>query len=132
MSFRINSPKTVIVSSTPPGLPPSQDTQILTNVNGTNIYSYPGYNFRGSDMFPVNEVDVSTFSDISRHTCGALSPNGFIYFGQYDTKIAIAKVNPYTNTVSYINAPANYYGLFGTCCAPNGKIYMLSYNISPP
>jgi hypothetical protein len=82
-------------------------------------------------MFPVNNVDVSTFIDISQHSCGALSPTGFIYFGQYGTKTAIAKVNPYTNTVSYINAPANFYGLFGTCCAPNGKIFMLSSGISP-
>ena len=65
MSFRVNTPKTVIVAPTPTPLPPSQDTQILTNVNGVNTFSYPGYNFDGSDMFAgfpfagsVNQNDV--------------------------------------------------------------------------
>ena len=56
MSFRVNTPKTVIVSPTPAPLPPSQDTQILTNVNNQNIFSYPGYNYKGSDMFPENRA----------------------------------------------------------------------------
>jgi len=51
-SFRVSGPKTVVVSPTPPGLPPSQDTQVLTNVNGQNIFSYPDYNYKGNNMIP--------------------------------------------------------------------------------
>ena len=127
MSFRISGPKTVIVSSTPPGLPPSQDTQILTNVNGQSIFSYPGYNYKGSNMFPVNEFNVTDISGsyVFSSRCGALSPNGFIYFGCGATD-KITKINSYTNTYSLIDVSTGGFGNWGACCADNGKMYFLS------
>ena len=71
MSSRVsNNVKTVVINSNPPPLPPSQDTQVLTNVNGVNTFSYPGYNYKGSNMFAgfpfvgsVNQNDVSISSN---------------------------------------------------------------------
>lgn len=127
MSFRVNTPKTVIVSSNPTPLPPSQDTQILTNVNGQNNFSYPGYNYKGSDMFPINDFNISDISGsyIFDSRCGALSPNGFIYFGSGSTN-KVTKINPYNNTYSLIDVSSGRFGTWGACCAENGKIYMLA------
>jgi hypothetical protein len=125
MSFRVaKSTNYVVVSGSNP-LPPGQDTQILTNINGSNQYSYPGYNFSGADMFPVNQVDTSDLSlgYVYNTRCGALSPNGFIYYGSGTNKIV--KLNPYSNTYSTIDVLDSGYGNWGSCCAENGKIYML-------
>lgn len=125
MSFRVaKSTNSVVVSGSNP-LPPGQDTQILTNINGSNQYSYQGYNFSGADMFPINQVDTSDLSlgYVYDTRCGALSPNGFIYYGSGTSKIV--KLNPYTNTYSTIDVLDSGYGTWGTCCAKNGKIYML-------
>ena len=102
------------------------NTQILTNVNGQNLWSYSGYNFKGSDMFPVNEFSTSEISGsyIFDSRCGTLSPNGFIYLGSGGTN-TITKINPYTNTYSTINVLSGQFGNWGACCAENGKIYML-------
>jgi len=138
-SFRISGQKTVVVSPTPPGLPPSQDTQVLTNVNGQNIFSYPGYNYKGNNMFPENDFNTTTFSNITgtvyRQGSAALSPNGSIYFSPFggwaslNGATRIMKINTYNETYSYIDVSNNgNYGYGGTVCADNGVIYMLPWS----
>jgi len=48
MSLSINKPKSIIVTVNPPSLLPQggQDTQVLTNVNGVNTWSYTQYNYK--------------------------------------------------------------------------------------
>jgi hypothetical protein len=128
MSYRISTPKTVIVASNPAPLPPSQDTQILTNVNGGNIFSYPGYNFKGSDMFPENTGDVlgSSLNTIvpgqrwSGVSC--LGPDGLIYAAPRSGN-PVYVFSPYDNTLdttTYASATGDF---IGCCTAPNGRIY---------
>jgi hypothetical protein len=128
MSLRISNPKTVIVAANPAPLSPSQDTQILTNVNGENIFSYSGYNFKGSDMFPENTGDVigSSLNTIvpgqrwSGVSC--LGPDGLIYAAPRGGN-PVYVFNPYTNTLdttTYANATGDF---IGCCTAENGKIY---------
>jgi len=151
MSLRINTKKTVIVSSNPQSLPPSQDTQVLTNVNGTNIFSYPGYNYKGSNMFPgfpnagsVNQNDVSfgSYTSFTKYWGGALAPNGNIYFVPYLEQTVPANYvpnvgifNPYTRTfdtttISRTNYPdisnlTNSQQFAGAVTGPNGRIYCI-------
>jgi hypothetical protein len=149
MSLRLSTPKTVIVASNPTPLPPSQDTQILTNVNGANIFSYPGYNYKGSNMFPgfpfagsVNQFDISVASAVTsfeKYFGGALAPNGNMYFmpcpfgypagGSPLWTPNIGIYNPYTRvfdqtTLSRNNVP-DLSGrlIWSAITAPNGKIY---------
>ncbi len=139
MSFRITLPlKQAIVTANPAPLPPSQDTQILSNTNGTNSFSYTGYNFRGSNMFPENTVDISAFSYVDSATGkfagGVLGPNGNIYCIPFSANYA-AIINPYTKTVDRTtlsnlldgNSSAKWYG---GVVAPNGKIYCIPHNSS--
>lgn len=128
MSTRISRPKTVVISPTPPGLPPSQDTQILTNVNGVNTFSYPGYNFDGSDMFPENTGDVLGPSLPTIQPSGfwsgisCLGPDGLIYAApRFGNPVYV--FSPYNNTLdttTYASATGDF---IGCCTAPNGKIY---------
>jgi len=140
MSFRITSPlKQAIVTANPTPLPPSQDTQILSNTNSTNSFSYTGYNFRGSNMFPENTVDISAFSYVDSATQkfagGVLGPNGNIYCIPHDANY-VAIINPYTKTVdttSIINVQggrSNSSKWYGGVLAPNGKIYCVPYEAS--
>ena len=122
MSFRVsNNAKPVIVSGYNP-LPPGQDTQILTNVNGANQYSYPGYNFSGADMFPVNTGDVLGPSLPAGSWSGVncLGPDGKIYCSPRSGS-PVYVFNPYDNTLETIpNATGDFIGM---SAAPNGKIY---------
>jgi len=137
MSLRINTPKTVIVASNPTPLPPSQDTQILTNVNNVNSFSYPGYNFKGSNMFPYftsGSVDVSAIfvGSLNQkfYAGGVLAPNGRIYCIPCNaTNVGI--INPYndtidTTTITGLDATGNKY--LGGVLAPNNKIYCIPDN----
>jgi len=84
MSLRLSVPlKQAIVTTNPTPLPSSQDTQILSNTNGVNSFSYTGYNFSSSNMFPENTVDISAFSYVDsatgKYSGGVLGPDGVIY-----------------------------------------------------
>lgn len=124
MSLRLSTPKTVIVTANPPPLPPSQDTQILTNVNGGNIFSYSGYNFKASDMFPENTGDFlgPTLPSTFYSGVACLGPDGLIYASPRNPN-PVYVFNPYNNTLdttTYANATGDF---IGCCVAPNGKIY---------
>jgi len=132
MSLRVSTPKTVIVASTPTPLPPSQDTQILTNVNGANTFSYPGYNFKGSNMFAQQSVDISAIntrnSSTGKYIGGVLVPNGNIYCIPFSAN-NIGIIDPYRNTFDSttitLTSTQNY---LGGVLAPNGKIYCIPSN----
>jgi hypothetical protein len=129
MSLHISKPGYAIVVSTPPPLFPSgaQDTQVLTNVNGSNTWSYPQYFYKGSNMFPENTVNITDISGVSGFQGGgALAPNGNIYFGPFTSLSQTLKVNPYTNTTTTIpNTSLNGFGYNGTTTSENASIYML-------
>ncbi len=136
MSFRVNTPRTVIVASTPTPLPPSQDTQILTNVNSANTFSYPGYNFKGSNMFPANSFDLSGLNYFdafnNKFQGGVLAPNGNIYFIPTGATY-VAIVNPYTrqvDTTSISGLSSLLSKFYGGVVANNGKIYCIPGNSS--
>ncbi len=127
MSFRISKDNTVIVSSNPPPLPQGQDSQLLTNVNGSNIFSYPGYELQGDNMFPQNVVyDLSGIvPQTNQAWFGAvLHPNGFIYTTPHSRKTTLV-INPYTNTWTEVPIPilTNVDFYRGGVVAPNSKIY---------
>jgi hypothetical protein len=143
MSLSINKPKYLVVTTNPPPLLPTgaQDTQVLTNVQGVNTWTYPQYNYKGSNLFPQDNFDTTSIPVLSppapsyKHGGGALSPNGNIYFGSFGAFISDGirknmKLNPYTNTVSYIPTTQEY-GFGGTVCANNGKIYALPWTGTP-
>ena len=86
MSFQIR-PSNEVTVTFPTPLPSGQDTQILTNVNGTTAFSYSGYNFDAKDMFSYipNNIDTRAIyvGDLSLNVKyyggGVLAPNGRIY-----------------------------------------------------
>lgn len=128
MSFRVNSNNNVVFNLPPTPLPSGQDTQILTNVNGTNMFSYSGYNFSASDMFPKDTT--TTFrTDIPNINQGwwggVLGPNGKIYTTPYMSNSTLI-LDPETETYTqqFINTPVNS-GFVGGVCT-NGKIYYLA------
>jgi hypothetical protein len=136
MSLSISKPKSIIVTVNPPSLLPqgAQDTQVLTNVNGVNTWSYTQYNYKGSNMFPANSVDdtlvVTGSPPTFKQGGGALAPNGNVYFGSYGEYSGVRKnmkLNPYTNTYSFIDTTREY-GFGGMVCSNNGKIYALPWN----
>jgi hypothetical protein len=154
MSFRISNSTKSVVTQTPIPLPSGQDTQILTNVNGVNSFSYPGYNFNGENMFPgfpntgsVNPFDVSltTLTTFIKYLGGSLAPNGNIYFMPHPTNYNfslhssiwvpnIGIFNPYTKifdqtTLSSTRIP-DLSGRFfyGSITSHNGKIYGIPAN----
>jgi hypothetical protein len=130
MSLRINTPKTVIVTANPAPLPFGQDTQLLTNVNNVNTFSYPGYNFKGKDFVPSLTLDASSIplsAESNKYWGGCLAPNGKIYCIPY-TGTDVGIINPYTDTIdkttiSGLSSAGNKY--LGGVCAPNGKIYCM-------
>jgi hypothetical protein len=140
MSFRVSVPlKQAIVTANPAPLPSSQDTQILSNTNGVNSFSYSGYNFRGSNMFPENTVDISAFSYFDstsgKFAGGVLAPNGKIYCIPHDANY-VAIINPYTKTVdrtTIINVDGGITQggkWYGGVLAPNGNIYCVPFSSS--
>jgi hypothetical protein len=133
MSFRVNTPKIVIVAPTPTPLPPSQDSQILTNVNGVNTFSYPGYNFKGSNMFPGQLVDISAIiinnPVIYNYLGGVLAPNGRIYcIPGNGNNVGI--INPYNDTIdtTSISGLPSGFKYLGGVVSTNGKIYCIPLN----
>jgi hypothetical protein len=131
MSSRVsNNVKTVVINSNPPPLPPSQDTQVLTNVNGVNTFSYPGYNFDGSDMFAGQSVDTSAIVLNNptgyNYGGGVLAPNGRIYCMPISaTNIGI--INTFNDTIdtTSISGLTGVSKYLGGVLAPNGKIYCI-------
>jgi hypothetical protein len=111
------------------------NTQILTKVNGQNLWSYSGNNFNGGDMFPENTGDIvgpsipiiqpsGFWSGIS-----CLGPDGLIYASPRSGN-PVYVFNPYNNTLdvsTYANATGDF---VGCCAAPNGKIYFAPGNSS--
>lgn len=105
------------------------NTQILTNVSDNNIWSYPGYNFRGSNMFPENTGDVLGPSLPTGSWAGisCLGPDGLIYASPRSNS-PVYVFNPYNNTLditTYASATGDF---IGCCAAPNGKIYFAPAN----
>lgn len=140
MSLRVNSRlNPTLITSNPIPLPASNDTQILSNVNGTNSFSYNNYNFDTTDLFPENTVDISSFSYFDptqqKFAGGVLAPNGNIYCIPHSANY-VAIINPYSKTVdttSITNVQGGRTNLtkwYGGVLAPNGKIYCVPYNAS--
>ena len=134
MSFRISNnfkSSTIVVGNTP--LPSGQDTQILTNVNGINMFSYPGYNFDAENMFSYipNNIDTSAIFvgpiSVKYYAGGVLAPNGRIYCIPCNaTNVGI--INPYTDTIdttTIAGLPATGNKYLGGILAPNGRIYCI-------
>ena len=120
---------TVIAVANQTPLPSGQDTQEFTNVNRTNMFSYSGYNFSASDMFPKDTT--TTFrTDIPNINQawwgGVLGPNGKIYTTPYQYNSTLI-LDPETETYTqqFINAPIKSSGYIGGVCT-NGKIYYLA------
>lgn len=114
-SFRVSNKNRSVILSGFTSLPSGQDTQVLTNVNGTNMFSYPGYNLKGSNFFPSNTVDASSIiipiGTNLKYVGSVLSPAGLIYnIPASSTNVGI--VNPYTNTIDTTTisniTPSNY------------------------
>ena len=111
------------------------NNQVLSKVNEQNMWFYPQLSFQGNDMFSLNQIDTTTISNLTgtsyRQGGGCLSLNGNIYFGPFgkysDNNTKTLKINPYTNSRSYINNKGNY-GYSGMVCADNGKIFILPYS----
>lgn len=102
MSFRIRTQNNIIYNSFTPLPSPSFDSEVLTNANGTYIWSYPQYYLDGNDMFPQNTVDISSIvvgsvSSSNKYFGGSLAPNGNIYCAPGDVSNVLI-INPYTNT----------------------------------
>jgi hypothetical protein len=140
MSLRVNSrlkPTLLTTNLTP--LPPSIDTQILSNIDNTTSFSYSGYNFNTADLFSEDTVDISAFSYFDstsgKFAGGVLAPNGKIYCVPFNANY-VAIINPYTKTVdttSITNVQGgrtNSAKWYGGVLAPNGKIYCVPYNAS--
>lgn len=138
-TFRLSNKNKPVIVSGHTTLPSGQDTQILTNVNGTNMYSYPGYQYNTSNLFPAYTVDLSSFSYFDNTTGkfsgGVLAPNGNIYCIPSNTDY-VAIINPYTKTVDTTSIRGLSGGIsssskwWGGVLAPNGKIYCVPYNSS--
>ena len=127
-SFGIKTPSSNVLSFGASSPIPSggEQTQVLTNVSGINTWSYSQYYYKGSNMFPSNNVSNSSSIPIGSYRNGGacLSLTGNVYFGPFAG--TTTKINPYTDSISYISTPGNY-GYGGMVCANNGKIFMLPW-----
>ena len=152
MSRISNNSRTVIAVSNPPPLPPGQDTQILTNVNGANQYSYPGYQYKGSDFipsFPItgseaitqNVAYVGPYSSNYKYFGGCVASTGKIYMFPLVSSWTgwtqnIGIFDPYTETVDTTTLSVNNVplltgcGFVGGVAADNGLIYGIPWNSS--
>jgi len=104
MSLRINRPHPIIVPANPTPLPGgAQNSQVLTNINGQNVWTYPQYWIQGKNFIPSRTVDVSSVQQFELSATGkylgaSLSNRGFIYcFPDNSNNVMI--INPYTNQV---------------------------------
>ena len=97
------------------------NTQVLTKVNGQNLWSYPQYYIRGSDFIPQNSTDLSfytfTNSDISAFAGGVLAPNGKIYGIPFNSTY-VPIIDPINNTVdtTTIRGLTGHQKWFGGVC----------------
>jgi hypothetical protein len=102
------------------------NSQILTKVNGQNLWSYDDYYLNGNNMFQQNIVNnlPGILPIRNQAWYGAvLHPNGKIYTTPYQRSSTIV-IDTYTNTWSEINIPIISGELYrGGVVAPNGKIY---------
>jgi hypothetical protein len=137
---RISAPRSIVAVANPTPLPSGQDTQILTNVNGANSYSYPGYNFSGGDMFAGQSVDTSAIilnNPVNyNYLGGVLAPNGRIYC-MAGAANHVGIINPYNNTIdtttiSITNYPDLSAGFkfWGGVLGTNGKIYCVPRRVN--
>lgn len=113
----------------------AEDSQVLTNVNGNNIWSYSGYNYDGSDMFSENTINLNDLdyndSTQGKFAGGVLAPNGNIYCIPHSSTY-VAIINPYTkkvdtSTITGLSGTSKWYG---GVLATNGKIYCIPYQSS--
>jgi streptogramin lyase len=112
---------------------PGNNTQLLTKVNGQNMWSYSGYNFNGSDMFPQQTVDISAIiinNPVNyNYLGGVLAPNGRIYcIPGNGNNVGI--INPYNNTIdtTSISGLPSGFKYLGGVVSTNGKIYCIPLN----
>ncbi len=152
-SFRISSNfKSSVGIGQPTIYPPgATDTLLLTNVNGTNSWSYPGYQYEGSNFIPSfpsagsnavtqNVAYVGPYSSSNyKYFGGCVASTGKIYMFPLVSSWTgwtqnIGIFDPYTETVdtttlSVNNVPLlNGCGFVGGVAADNGLIYGIPWN----
>jgi hypothetical protein len=106
------------------------NTQILTTVNNKTIWSYPGYNYFGSNFIPSQTFDISsivTTPQTNKYWGACLAPNGNIYCIPWGaTNVGI--IDPINETINITTisgiTPTNKY--IGGVCGPNGNIYCMT------
>jgi hypothetical protein len=106
------------------------NTQILTEVNNQNLWSYSGYDFNANNIFPQQSVDISAIvlndtTSTYKYAGGVLAPNGKIYcIPLVANNVGI--IDPNTNTIDTTTIPTATGGKYlGGVLAPNGKIYCI-------
>lgn len=60
----------------------NKDGFVVSSVNNKTMFSYPGYNYKGSNFISRNSIDIVSFIPSSESDTwygGALAPNGKIY-----------------------------------------------------
>lgn len=97
-------------------------------------FSYPGYNYKGNDIFPENIVSqvstVITPNINAKYFGGVLAPNGKIYMIPYSASNVLI-LDPKTNTfdtTTISNLGSGQYKWQGGVLASNGKIYGIPRN----
>jgi hypothetical protein len=106
------------------------NTQILTKVNGQNLWSYPGYQYSGRNFIPSQTFDVSsiiTTTETNKFWGACLAPNGNIYCIPWGgTNVGI--INPVNDTIdrTTITGLSGTNKYIGGVCAPNGNIYCMT------
>ena len=111
------------------------ETQILTDIGTTPMWTYNQYNLQGNNFLTENTVDLSGFSYFDaasgKFAGGVLAPNGNIYCVPYNADY-VAIINPVTKTVdttSIRNVLGGTTGSkwYGGMLAPNGNIYCIPH-----
>lgn len=110
------------------------NTQILTDIGTTPIWTYNQYNLQGNNFLTENTVDLSGFSYFdstgNKFAGGVLAPNGKIYCIPYSVNY-VAIIDPVTRTVDTTSirnvqgGRGTDFKWYGGVLAPNGKIYCI-------
>ncbi len=115
------------------------ETQILTDIGTTPIWTYNQYNLQGNNFLTENTVDLSGFSYFdstgNKFAGGVLAPNGKIYCIPYNASYVaiIDPINRTVDTTSITNVQGGRgtdFKWYGGVLAPNGKIYCVPLEAS--